>query len=246
MLPHPFEPLVVGDGIDVAGHEMAEHQELRLGNRGDAADVLGRRVRREQMFPECRAIRHPLHDAVDAGHIQRLMHQHVAALGEFAELRIVLGVAGEHDRSVRGLELVGEIVHDRRMRSAERGDGDVVGLQHHAVGIDVLGDQQLAQVGPAFVGDARLDVELVHLPIGFRHRFGALGTERMDRRFQPGRPGVIGEVAVFEIVIRVQVAEQDVFDRVQRDFRGGELMTDTHAAIEHDRRVVHHNQIGRI
>ncbi len=161
----------------VSRNEVTEHQQFWFGDGGNAADVFGGGVSCEQMFPERRAVRDFLQDALDARNVQRLVHQHVAAFGEFRELRVVFGVAGEHDRAIRGFELVGEVVRDRRMRRAKRRDGDVVRLQHDAIGIDVFSNQKFSQIGTAFVRDTGLDVELVYLPIGFRHGFGALGAE---------------------------------------------------------------------
>ena len=92
-------------------------------------------------------------------------------------------------------------VNDRRVRGAECGHLDVTRLQHHAVVRDVLGDQQFARVGTAFVVDPGLDVELVQLPKRLCHRFDALRAERVDRCRETGGPGVVEQIAVFEIMI---------------------------------------------
>ena len=132
------------------------------------------------------------------------------------------------------------------MRRAERRHGHVVGLQHDAVVLDILGGQQFADVGPAFVLDARLDVEAIQFPVGAGHAHQTLWAERMDRRRQPCRPGIVDEIAVFEIVVGVVVADEDVLDRRDRHAGGDQLAADAHAAIDHDRRVVDDQQIGRI
>ena len=63
------------------------------------------------------------------------------------------------------------------MRRAEGRHLHVPRLQHNAILGDILGDQQRPWIGPAFIRDAGLDVELVQFPIGFGHRLDTLWTE---------------------------------------------------------------------
>ena len=141
-----------------------------------------RGVALQQMFLQRRAVLGFGHEAIDRGQVEAFVHQYVGALGELCELGIVIGIAGEHDGAVRRLELVGEIIRDRRMRRAERRHFHVWCLQHHAVIGDIPGDQELARIGAALVLDPGLDIELVQLPIGPGHRLDSLGAERLDRR----------------------------------------------------------------
>jgi len=129
------------------------------------------------------------------------------------------------------------------MRRAKRGDFHVSRLQHHAIFGDVFGDQKLAQVGTAFVLDAGFDIEPVQFEKRFRHRLDALRAERMDRRRKSRGPGIIDEIAVFEIVIGMVMADENVSHRFQRHARGDKLATDAHPAIDHERRVVHDHEI---
>jgi len=80
----------------------------------------------------------------------------------------------------------------------------------HAILGDVLGDQQLAQVGASIVLNTGCDVETVQLEIALGDRRDSLGAEGIDRRRKAARPGVLDEVAVVEIVIGMVMANQDV------------------------------------
>jgi hypothetical protein len=134
------------------------------------------------MFLQRRTVPGLQHKLVDGRQVHAFVHQHVGALGEPRKLRIVVGVAGEDDRAVARLELVSEIVSDRRMRRAERRHLDVIGLQDQPIGVDVFRDQKLAGVWAALVLDPGLDIELVQLPIGLGHLLEANGTECVNRR----------------------------------------------------------------
>ena len=68
----------------------------------------------------------------------------------------------------------------------------------------------------------------------------------MDRRRQAGNPGIVKQVAVFEVVIGMVMADQNILHRRYRHAGRDQLAAHAHAAIDHERRIVHHNEIGRI
>jgi hypothetical protein len=246
ILLHILGPVVIGDERIIAGYEVTHHQHFYAGGRSDAADVFGGGVAVQQVLLERRTVFGLQHEAIDGRQIHAFVHQHVGAFGEFGKPRIVGGVAGEHDGAVRRFEFVGEVIDDGRMRRAERRDLHVRSLQHYAVVRDVFRDQQFARIGTAFVLDPRLDVEPVQFPERFRHRLDALRTERVDRCRQARRPGVVEQIAVFEVVIGMVVGDEDVLHRRNRHTGRHQLAADAHAAIDHERRIVDHDKIGGI
>jgi len=94
------------------------------------------------MFAERGTVFNACDELVHERCVERLVHQHVGALGKFREPRIVFGIAREHDDSIRRCELVGEIVSDGRMRRAKGGDRKIVVFQEDAIGVNVLGDKK--------------------------------------------------------------------------------------------------------
>src|SRR6202048_4707511 len=78
----------------------------------------------------------------------------------------------------------------------------------------------------------------------FGHRLDAFGAERLDRRRQAGDPGVVEQIAVFEIVIGMVVADENIFHRRDRHAGRRQLTADACAAIDHERRIVYDNEIG--
>ncbi|GCC48834.1 hypothetical protein chiPu_0033188, partial [Chiloscyllium punctatum] len=68
----------------------------------------------------------------------------------------------------------------------------------------------------------------------------------MDRRRKARCPGVVEQIAVFEIVVGMVMADEDVFHRGNRHAGGDQLPADAHAAINDKGGVVDDEQIGWI
>jgi hypothetical protein len=108
------------------------------------------------------------------------VHQDVGALREGGKRGKVSGVTGKHDGLSRKFELESEALGDRRMMIAQRRHLDVTRRHNRTFGIFVNVDE-LAQVWPALVGDAGLDVEFVGVPeplCELLHASRAVGVDR--------------------------------------------------------------------
>jgi hypothetical protein len=91
---------------------------------------------------------------------------------------------------------------------------DVVVLQHDAARAELVRPQERARVDPPFVGNADVDVATVQRKELLRHRRQRRWPPGIHRRGEPGRPGGVEQVAVFQIVIGVVVRDEDVPQRL--------------------------------
>ncbi len=130
------------------------------------------------------------------------------------------------------------------MDVAQRRHFDVAGRHHRSFGVFVHRDE-LAQIGPALVRDAGLDVELVGVPKAVREPFHAGRTIGIDGCAQPGRPGVVEQEPEFRIVVGMMVGDEDVAQRRQRELGVRQLEAHPVAGIDDVRHVVIDEQIGR-
>src|SRR6266581_422105 len=163
VLAHALHPHVVGDRVVVLWDEVRQDERFHSRRGRHLADVLGGGVAGEHVLAQRRRVRHALQEALQAAEVHGFVHENVRALGAGDQLGRIGGVARDHDRAVGGIEAVGVGVHDRRMAHARRADLDVRVLHDEAGLRELVRGDELAQVGPALVGDARLDVEAVEL-----------------------------------------------------------------------------------
>jgi hypothetical protein len=144
---------------------------------------------------------------------------------------------------------------DRRVEIAQRRDGDTcgvicaagvgdtVGVEHRAFGVGVDA-HEAAQVGPALVGDANLDVVAHRVPVASDERRDAGGAVDVDRRGEPVRPGIVEQRARIDAVIRVQMREQQMTDRGQRDAGLDQPQRRAVAGVEDERHAAHDQRVG--
>ncbi len=92
-------------------------------------------------------------------------------------------------------------MNDRRMAHARRAHLDVRVLHDEAGLREFVRGDELAQVGPALVADARLDVETVELKVSLGHRLDRRRAVSVHRRAQARCPAVVDQVAVIEVVV---------------------------------------------
>ena len=102
---------------------------------------------------------------------------------------------------------------------------------------------QLAQVRATFVGDPRVDVEALGLPIGVEQLLDAGGPIGVDTAAQSGRPRVVDERAELEVVVGMMVRDEDVAQRRQRQAGLHQLEGDPVARVDHIRHVAVDDQV---
>jgi hypothetical protein len=153
------------------------------------------------------------------------------------------GVAGKDDGLAGELELECEALGDRRVHVAQRRHLDVARGHDRTLGVFVYLDE-LAQVGPALVDDAGVDVELVGIPKALRQRCHAGGSVGVDRRMQPARPRVVHEQPELGIVVGMVMGDEGVAQGGQRKFCLDQLEGRAIAGIDDVRDVIPNDQIG--
>jgi len=92
---------------------------------------------------------------------------------------------------------------------AQRRHLDVTRRHNRTFGIFVNVDE-LAQVWPALVGDAGLDVEFVGVPEPLCELLHASRAVGVDRGLQTGGPGVVEEQSELGVVVGVMVRDERV------------------------------------
>ena len=119
------------------------------------------------------------------------------------------------------------------MIDAQRRNGEPAFFHDRAFSEFVECDQ-FPDVGPAFILDAYLDVEIERLaeaaPTGFRPR----RAENLDRRREPGGPCGVEKGAEFQHMVRVQMRDEDEIERLQRHAGIDKAFRHAEPAIHHD------------
>ncbi|HEY3584529.1 MAG TPA: hypothetical protein VGL90_09135, partial [Casimicrobiaceae bacterium] len=134
------DPHLIGDQRILGGNEMREHQHPDAGRRGDASDILGRRMVREDAPFQIGRVGHARDEPVNGGLvIQRLVHEHVGIARERDEVVAPRRVPGEYDRPVGHVEAIRERGDQRRMMDDRGGHASILVLHNEAASAQVVG-----------------------------------------------------------------------------------------------------------
>src|SRR5262245_34847451 len=115
-------------------------------------------------------------------------------------------------------------------------------LEHNSRPVELVRNNELAEIWPSLVYDPSVDVELCVTEKRPRHLYEPGRSISIDARKLTRSPRVIEERAVFEVMIRMMMGDKDVTNPVERHARRNQLLRDAVAAIYDVRNVVDQDQ----
>ena len=101
-----------------------------------------------------------------------------------------------------------------------------------------MDSKKLSRIGHALIRHSRLDVELHVVEKAFRHSLQTFWSISVNVRRSFRLPRVVEQRAVFEIVIRMMMCDENVAQPVERHAGANQLSRNSVAAVDDVRNVV--------
>lgn len=120
------------------------------------------------------------------------------------------------------------------------GHGDLIVCQHSARLVELVHMNACFERRPAFLTDACLDVDGIHLYKCIHHPGDAGWAVEMHCRVQATGPGQPHHVEQIGVVVRVVMGQEDIAQHRQADAGLGQLLRHAVAAIDEIRLPVDH------
>ena len=174
----------------------------------------------------------------------RLVDHQIRVFREIGKLREIPRVAGEYDVGVILAKRQCICVDEWRMQISKGGDLKTITIKKRPF-FNHMKPCKRTQVRAPLVLDPKLDVR-VHglqepIPIGLK----SLGPPDFHGRFKSRGPGGVQERAKFQIVVRMQMGDEDQFDRLQLNALIDQTTRHSQTAIHNNAAPIKNQQAGR-
>jgi hypothetical protein len=90
-----------------------------------------------------------------------------------------------------------------------------------------------------FVRDPDIDIIGIQIKEGFRYLLKGRGSVSIDSSFEPGYPCIVRKVSIFEIMVRMVMGDENVFQSRKVNTSKNQLPADTSSTINDVRNVIH-------